>query len=164
MFPELAQSEVILTNTRGIYADIVADHAFALVLSLARELHSYMQNQLEHCWKRSTPVVDLANSILGIIGLGEIGMEVAKRATAFGMQVVAVDPLRAEKPETGRLGSEFTHQVPPYHVQLVREPGLLKTGLDLGQKPSSLGSHGFLQGLEHPFQVAFEGLLLRRGW
>jgi len=99
MFPELAQSDVILTNTRGMLADLVADHAFALVLSLARELHFYMRNQLEHHWKRSMPVVDLPNSTLGIIGLGEIGMEVAKRAAAFGMQVVAVDPRRAEKPE-----------------------------------------------------------------
>jgi phosphoglycerate dehydrogenase-like enzyme len=99
MFPELAQSDVILTNTRGMLADLVADHAFALALSLARELHFYMRNQLEHHWERSMPVVDLPNSTLGIIGLGEIGIEVAKRAAAFGMQVVAVDPRRAEKPE-----------------------------------------------------------------
>jgi phosphoglycerate dehydrogenase-like enzyme len=99
MFPELAKSDIILTNMRGMYADLVADHAFAIVLSLARELHFYMRNQLEHRWERSTPVVDLPNSILGIIGLGEIGMEVVKRAAAFGMQVVAVDPRRSEKPE-----------------------------------------------------------------
>ena len=47
MFPELAQSDVVLTNTRGMLGDLVADHAFALILSLARELHIYMRQEFE---------------------------------------------------------------------------------------------------------------------
>ena len=99
MFPELVQSDVVLTNTRGMLGDLVAEHAFILVLSLARQFHVYMRHQLERRWKRGMPLVDLPGSTLGIIGLGDIGMEVARRAAAFGMRIVAVDPRRAEKPE-----------------------------------------------------------------
>jgi phosphoglycerate dehydrogenase-like enzyme len=99
MFPALAQSDVVLTNVRGIYGDVVADHAMSLVLCLARELHVYARRQREHTWQRSTPLVDLPGSTMGIIGLGGIGVEVARRALGFGMHVVAVDPRRADRPE-----------------------------------------------------------------
>jgi len=99
MFPALAQSDVVLTNVRGIYGDVVADHAMALVLCLARELHLYARQQGAHTWQRSTPLVDLPGSTVGIIGLGGIGAEVARRAVGFGMRVVAVDPRRADRPE-----------------------------------------------------------------
>ena len=45
MFPALAQSDVVLTNVRGIYADVVADHAMALVLCLARGMHVYARQR-----------------------------------------------------------------------------------------------------------------------
>jgi len=99
MFPALARSDVVLTNVRGIYGDVVADHAMALVLCLARELHVYARRQREHKWTKSTPLVDLPGATLGIIGLGGIGVEVARRAAGFAMRVVAVDPRRTDMPE-----------------------------------------------------------------
>ena len=99
MFPELVESDVALTNTRGMLGDVVADHAFSLVLCLARQLHVYVRRQLERRWEKSTPLVDLPNATLGIIGLGGIGSEVAKRGAGFGMRIIAVDPRRKDKPE-----------------------------------------------------------------
>lgn len=99
MFPALAQSDVVLTNVRGIYSDVVADHAMSLVLCLARELHLYARQQHAHTWQRGAPLVDLPGSTMGIIGLGGIGVEVARHAVGFGMRVVAVDPRRTDRPE-----------------------------------------------------------------
>src|SRR5436305_14325397 len=50
MFPELVRSPVLLTNMRGIYSDHIADHAFALLLALARGLPHFMRRQARHEW------------------------------------------------------------------------------------------------------------------
>lgn len=94
IFPALAESPVVLTNARGIYSDHVADQAFAMLLCFARGLHVYVRRQVEHRWAPSerVPVLHLPDQTLGIIGLGGIGSEVAKRGRAFGMRVIAVDP------------------------------------------------------------------------
>jgi phosphoglycerate dehydrogenase-like enzyme len=99
VFPALAASDVVMTNVRGIYSDVIADHVFGYILSFARGFHIYMRQQQGRRWERSVPVIHLPDSTLGIIGLGGIGTEVARRGAAFGMRVVAVDPRRTEKPE-----------------------------------------------------------------
>jgi phosphoglycerate dehydrogenase-like enzyme len=99
MFPALAQSDVVLTNVRGIYNDVIADHVWSYILCFARGLHRYLRRQLAHWWERGAPVVHLADSTLGIVGLGGIGGEVARRGAAFGMRVVAVDARRTDAPE-----------------------------------------------------------------
>ena len=94
IFPELAASPVVLTNTRGIYSDHVADQAFSMLMAFSRGLHIYIRRQVEHRWASSEAVqaIHLADRTLGILGLGGIGSEVAKKGSAFGMRVVAVDP------------------------------------------------------------------------
>lgn len=94
IFPELAASSTVLTNARGIYSDHVADQAFSMLLCFARGLHIYLRRQIEHRWARleEARVIHLPDQTLGIIGLGGIGSEVAKRGRSFGMRVVAVDP------------------------------------------------------------------------
>jgi phosphoglycerate dehydrogenase-like enzyme len=99
MFPELAESDVVLTNMRGIYNDVIADHVWGYILCFARGLHIYLRRQIARWWARGAPVVHLADSTLGIVGLGGIGSEVARRGPAFGMRVVAVDPRRTVAPE-----------------------------------------------------------------
>ena len=100
LFPELAQSDVVVTNMRGIYNDHIADHAWAFVLAFARGLHVYLRRQGRGEWNAGgVPVVHLADATLGVVGLGGIGEEVARRGAASGMRVLAVDPRRTEKPE-----------------------------------------------------------------
>lgn len=98
VFPGLAQSDLVLTNMRGVYNDHIADHAFGLVLLSARGFHTSLRQQQRREWNPQIPIVHLADSTLGVIGLGGIGEEVARRAKTSEMRVVAVDPRRTEKP------------------------------------------------------------------
>jgi phosphoglycerate dehydrogenase-like enzyme len=118
LFPALVEHPCVLTNMRGLFSDVIADQVMGYVVCFARNLHTYVRNQLERKW---APVggeaarvsfaagpgevnpIDrahrhLADQTLGVVGLGAIGAEVARRAAAFGMRVVAVDPRRTDRP------------------------------------------------------------------
>lgn len=92
MFPALVEADLTLTNMAGIYSDQIADQALAYILMFARGMHLYLRRQLQHNWQTGAPVVHLADQTLGIVGLGGIGAEVAKRGHALGMRVIAVEP------------------------------------------------------------------------
>ena len=99
-FPELRESPLTVTSLRGIYSDVIADHVFGFVLSFARGFHIYGRRQSEGNWeKEGVEVIHLAGKTLGVIGLGGIGLEVAKRGNVFGMRVLAVDPAPKGTPE-----------------------------------------------------------------
>lgn len=72
----------------------VAEFAFSLMLALSRQIPSAHISMLERRWDRNLfNGVELYGKVLGIIGLGKIGLEVAKRAQAFGMKTMAFDPI-----------------------------------------------------------------------
>ena len=118
IFPALADHPLQLTNMRGLFHDNIADHVFGCMLCFARNLHIYIRQQLRSDWRphggtkeaqefRSGPAVTtgvdmahttLAGATLGIVGLGSIGSEVARRGVAFGMRVIAVDSNRRDAP------------------------------------------------------------------
>lgn len=119
LFDELVAHPCQLTNMRGLYSDVIADQVLGYLLCFARNLHIYIRNQLEAKWAPvggegartsfatgpgTVSAMDLAHgrlggATLGIVGLGEIGHEIARRALAFGMRVVAVDPQPQPLPE-----------------------------------------------------------------
>jgi phosphoglycerate dehydrogenase-like enzyme len=94
MFPELVASSLTLTNARGLYSDVIADHVFSYVLAFARDLPRLLQAQRERRWLRQSQIhtFQLQGLTAGIVGFGGIGAEVARRAQAVGMPVLAVDP------------------------------------------------------------------------
>lgn len=79
-----------VTNCPGVNNVTVAEHVFALLLSYMKNIiqeHNYVQAQQ---WKRLIGT-ELYGKTIGIVGLGNIGKEVAKRAMAFGLEVIAYD-------------------------------------------------------------------------
>jgi phosphoglycerate dehydrogenase-like enzyme len=99
MFPALIESDVVLTNMRGIYSDVIADYVLGLILGLAHGFHHYARAQAEKVWDNSErDFIHLAGQTLGILGLGGIGSEVARRGAVLGMRVVAVDLARKDRP------------------------------------------------------------------
>src|SRR6185295_12791169 len=91
------QAGVVVMNTPGGNTVTTAELSFAMILALARKLPQAHATMAEGKWDRKQfQGVELAEKTLGVLGMGRIGTEVAKRALAFGMKVVAYDPFLSE--------------------------------------------------------------------
>jgi D-3-phosphoglycerate dehydrogenase/(S)-sulfolactate dehydrogenase len=88
--PAATKRGVIVTTTPGVNRHAVADWALALILCCARKVPENLAEVRRGAWGRHEGM-DLAEKILGVVGLGTIGKEVAKRAKAFGMRLLAFD-------------------------------------------------------------------------
>lgn len=87
---------VIVMNTPGGNTISTAEHAFSLLLSVARKIPQAHSNLQAGRWDRKQfEGTELYNKTLGIIGMGRIGSELSRRAIAFGMRVLAYDPYLA---------------------------------------------------------------------
>ncbi|MFC1716409.1 D-2-hydroxyacid dehydrogenase [Candidatus Poribacteria bacterium] len=100
MFPEFVESDVTLTSMKGYVGIHLADHAMALLLALARGIHTAIRNP---SWDMRMGIreksLELTGKIMGVIGLGGTGIEVARRAAGFGMEVIALEPEDIQKPD-----------------------------------------------------------------
>jgi D-2-hydroxyacid dehydrogenase (NADP+) len=96
--PDIIDSPVILTSSKGIHGTQVSELAFAMVLMLAKQAQSWFRLKEQKRWQPFVPQV-LHAKTLGVLGLGNIGQEVARLARAFGMQVIALETRPIEKPE-----------------------------------------------------------------
>ena len=84
---------IVVMNTPGGNTLSTAEHAFALMLALSRNLAAAHQSLVEGRWDRKSYMgSQLADKTLGVVGLGRIGKEVARRALAFDMRVIGYDP------------------------------------------------------------------------
>ncbi len=84
---------IVVMNTPGGNAVAVAEHTFALMLSMARFIPRAHSTMTAGKWEKKTlQGTELRGKTLGIVGLGRVGVEVSRRALAFGMKVVAHDP------------------------------------------------------------------------
>lgn len=84
---------IIVMNTPAGNTISTAEHTMSMILSLSRNIPQANASMKKGEWKRSKFMgVELYNKVLGIVGLGRIGTEVAKRALSFGMKILAYDP------------------------------------------------------------------------
>jgi phosphoglycerate dehydrogenase-like enzyme len=138
--PELAASPVVVTNARSVHGPVVAEHALALMLALAKRLPSAVRYQDQKTWSQQllweeTPRPrELSGATLALIGYGAIGREVARLATAFSMRVLVVRE----------------HPVVSLHSERSKEA--------LPSEPSShegaLKGRGFSRAVQHPDEPA----------
>ncbi|HVW03262.1 MAG TPA: D-2-hydroxyacid dehydrogenase [Planctomycetaceae bacterium] len=118
MFPALAAHPCQLTNMRGLFSDVIADHVMGFVLCFARNLHLYLRQQMRGHWEpiggeqsRSDFITGpgvvsemdrahqhLSDCTLGVVGVGNIGAEIARRARCFNMRVIGIDPVQRSVP------------------------------------------------------------------
>lgn len=101
--PAMQARQPLLTNMQRVTGPVIAEHVMALTLALARALPDYQRAQDAERWDREAPAprgpMSLEGRRLLVVGLGGIGIEVARRAHAFGMEVHAVRASRPEGPE-----------------------------------------------------------------
>jgi phosphoglycerate dehydrogenase-like enzyme len=90
-----------VTNMAGLYGPSIAEHAIAMMLILSRNLHIVQRNQAQSKWDRSvmTTMRDLHGKTLALVGLGNIGQNIARLAKAHGMRVT---------------GCRRTHRITPF--------------------------------------------------
>jgi phosphoglycerate dehydrogenase-like enzyme len=103
MFPEMIASDVILTNSKGIHGDVMAEHVIGVTIALFRRMHTAMRAQLEHRWVQAdlSEIRSLRGRRMGIVGLGAVGSAVANAADAMGMRVAATRRrVRAPRPSS----------------------------------------------------------------
>jgi len=92
------QKGIIVMNTPAGNTISTAEHTMSMILALSRNIPQANASIKKGEWKRSKFMgVELYSKILGIVGLGRIGTEVAKRALSFGMKVLAYDPFLSKE-------------------------------------------------------------------
>lgn len=88
---------VMLTTANGVHGIPVAEHAMALMLAFARGIHVSVRKQMRRHWETAY-LDELYGRTCGILGAGDIGMQLASRAAAFGMRVLAFKRTPADPP------------------------------------------------------------------
>lgn len=92
------KSGIIVINAPDGNTITTCEHAFAMMMALARHIPQAYVKTIQGTWDRKSFVgVELRNKTLGVLGMGRIGSEVAKRAKAFGMEIIGFDPFMTEE-------------------------------------------------------------------
>ena len=87
------QKNIEVFSLQGANTTATAEHALALLLSLVRKIPAAQNSMLAGKWDRASFIgTQLSGKKLGVVGFGRIGREIATRARAFGMQILAYDP------------------------------------------------------------------------
>src|SRR5258708_39022342 len=91
---DLRKSKMLFTKNKSVKGIEICDHAFAMLLMLSRDLYTFYDNKQHEVWQppRPFPGIEVNGRNAVGIGVGGIGMQIATRAWAFGMNVVGVDP------------------------------------------------------------------------
>ncbi len=88
MFPELAESDVVLTNGRGTFSQSLGEFVLGAILYFAKDFPRMLRQQKEGRWEQFD-VEEISYQTVGIVGYGDIGRAVASRVHAMGMKVFA---------------------------------------------------------------------------
>jgi phosphoglycerate dehydrogenase-like enzyme len=110
LFQEMMESDVVFTNSAGTHGVPMAEHAIAMMFYLARAIDYAETGRRQRHWNRDpiatspSPVRELTDAVVGIIGYGGIGREVGRRARGLGMRVWAIKRRpEGEYPEVERV-------------------------------------------------------------
>jgi phosphoglycerate dehydrogenase-like enzyme len=116
LYPEMVRSPVVITNSRGMAADTIAEHAIAVTLAMFRRLHVAVQRQVERRWAQDeiasgAPNRSVAGSHVLIVGFGAIGRAVGARFEALGADIVGIRRRPDESASRRVAGPERLHEL-----------------------------------------------------
>jgi len=108
---EATKRHIVVSNTPGVLTGTTADLGFTLLMAAARRVVEADKYTRKGRWKTWGPKIllgqDIHNATLGLVGLGRIGAEVAKRGRGFNMKVLYYDVIRRSEEEERQLGVEY---------------------------------------------------------
>jgi phosphoglycerate dehydrogenase-like enzyme len=105
LFPELVESEIILTNGSGVFSPSLGEFVLGAILYFAKDFRRMIRNQMASLWE-PFDVTMISGQTLGIVGYGSIGRAVAARARALEMNVLALRRRIAQQPKEDLLIDE----------------------------------------------------------
>ena len=88
-FKEIKQKNIIVTNSTGIHGIPISEHVFGMLLNFTRNLFMFQEQKKQKIWKQQIGT-ELCGKTMGIVGLGSIGCEIARKAKAFDMKVIGI--------------------------------------------------------------------------
>ncbi|MFZ5595840.1 MAG: phosphoglycerate dehydrogenase [Bacillota bacterium] len=97
---------IVVARTQGVVEKPVADLVMSYILAFARRIREHDRSMKRHAWQKELGI-SLEGKVLGIVGLGNIGREVLKRARAFDMKIIYFNTHPLKKSEEKELGAEF---------------------------------------------------------
>lgn len=86
----MKEKGILLNNVKGMHKGHIAEYAIAAMINLARNWHFMFRNQVEKVWDRSVEQDEISGKTLAILGVGQIGSELAKKAKGMGMTVIGM--------------------------------------------------------------------------
>ena len=89
-YPEIVESDLILTSGSGYNAIPVAEHIMCMILTLARGIQHHIKYQNMHEWNRSGVVIELEGTTMGLIGVGKVGLKTAEKAKGMNIRVLGL--------------------------------------------------------------------------
>ena len=132
---KMLASPVVFTNSAGVHAAPIAETVLAMILHFARGLDFAVEGQRRREWRTEpyyaadAPLIELADSTVGIVGFGGIGREVARRVASLGAQVVALKR-RAPTPQDAPLEPVGGGASLAERIELLHGPGALERLMD----------------------------------
>lgn len=143
--PGVRKLDFIMSNNQRVSAPSIAELAIAMTLMLSKKVHFYQEQQYQQRWSRGEGglTTDLSGKTLLILGLGGIGTETARRASALGMRVIATR-------NSSREGPEFVEKVglSGEMYELSREADFVVNALPLTEKTNGLIDSKFFSALK----------------
>jgi phosphoglycerate dehydrogenase-like enzyme len=133
--PAVSDGRVLLTNMQRVSGPNVAEHVMALMLALSRCLPRFNEAQRSERWLAPSgmPLVDLEGKTLLIVGLGGNGTQIARRANAFGMRILATNV------ESGHEPDFVAHVGPPEELpKLIQQADVIVNTVPLTPQTTAL--------------------------
>ena len=111
--PEIAASDIVVTNASGVAAVPIAEHILALMFVLTRRMHRFAKAQRDHEWFQRGRCEEIDGTTMGIIGLGPIGLKTAEKAKGLNMRVLGLrrNPSRTSPHVDRMFGPEGLHEL-----------------------------------------------------
>nr|WP_243870020.1 D-2-hydroxyacid dehydrogenase [Amycolatopsis granulosa] len=145
MFPGMRDSDVVLTNSRGVFDDSIAEYVLGVVLSFAKDLHGSLDLQRERRWQHRETERIAGRDVL-IVGTGPIGRAIARMLRAAGMRVAGAGRrARTGDPDFGTVhaSAALAEHLPAYDYVVAVAPlteqtkGLFDAAAFAAMKPSA---------------------------
>ena len=147
LYPEMVRSPVVITNSRGLAAETIAEHVVGVTLAMFRRLHVAVRRQVESRWAQDeiasgAPNRSLAGSRVLIVGLGAIGRAVGAKLALLGATVAGIRRRPDGELPAGIVrvdGSERLHELlPSFDVVVICAPQTAQTNHLIGAPELSL--------------------------